>query len=203
MKASVPTGHILRTKAYKMKLRFIASILIFISAYSPLSIIFLIQDFDTHNMTLKHPVLIWQIIGVSLLSCIIVWAAVYFIKGSRPPVTIKKVSNRSGELINYSIPYMISFFVMDLGNTKLLLSFLFFMIIMFVITLKTHNIFVNPILACMGYNLYDVTYERDGNECEDFFLIKTKGQRLTNGESCRIVELSEQLYLVTERNPEV
>ena len=186
-----------------MKLRFLSSVLIFISAYSPLSIIFLIQDFDTQKKNLEHPGVLWPIIGVSVLSCIIVWVAVYFIKDSRPPVIIKKVSNRSGELINYSIPYMISFFVMDLGDTKLLLSFLFFMIIMFIITLKTHNIFINPILACMGYNLYDVTYERDGQEYEEFFLIKTKGERLRNGENCRIMELSEQLYLVTDRNPKV
>lgn len=186
-----------------MKLRFLSSVLIFISAYSPLSIIFLIQDFDTQKKSLEHPGVLWPIIWVSVLSCIIVWVAVSFIKDSRPPVTIKKVSNRSGELINYSIPYMISFFVMDLGDTKLLLSFLFFMIIMFIITLKTHNIFINPILACMGYNLYDVTYERDGKEYEEFFLIKTKGERLRDGESCRIMELSEQLYLVTDRNPKV
>ncbi len=186
-----------------MKLRLLPSILIFLSAYSPLSIIFLIQDVDIENKCLMHPGILWPIIAVSILSCLIVWVAVFFIKGSRPPVAIKKVSNRSGELINYSIPYMISFFVMDLGDTKLLLSFLFFMIIMFVITLKTHNIFINPILACMGYNLYDVRYERDGKEFEDFFLIKTKGERLIDGESCRIVELSEQLYLVTDRNPEV
>lgn len=186
-----------------MKLRILSSILIFISAYSPLSIIFLIQDYNIQTKKLEHPGLLWTIIGISVLSCVMVWAAVYFIKGSHPPITIKKVSNRSGELINYSIPYMISFFVMDLGDTKLLFSFLFFMIIMFVITMKTHNIFLNPILACMGYNLYDVRYERDGKEYEDFFLIKTKGQRLMDGERCRIVELSEQLYIVTDRNPEV
>ncbi len=184
-----------------MKLRPLSSVLIFISAYSPLSIIFVIQDIDLENKSLKHPEVLWPIIGVSVLSCIIVWAAVSLIKNANPPVTIKQVSNRSGELINYSIPYMISFFVMDLGDTKLLLSFGFFMVIMFWMTLKTHNIFINPILACMGYNLYDVRYERDNKEYEDFFIIK--GERLTSGERCRIVEVSEQLYLVTDRNPKV
>jgi hypothetical protein len=96
---------------------------------------------------------------------------------------------------------MISFFVMDLGDTKLLLSFGFFMFIMYWLTLKTHNIFINPILACMGYNLYDVKYEKDGKEYEDFFLVK--GNRMKSGENCRIIEFSEQLYFVTERNPEV
>jgi hypothetical protein len=96
---------------------------------------------------------------------------------------------------------MISFFVMDLGDLKLVISFGFFMLIMFWITLKTHNIFINPILACMGYNLYEVRYEQNHTECENFFLVK--GNRLQKNDECRIVEISEQLYLVTDRDPGV
>jgi len=96
---------------------------------------------------------------------------------------------------------MISFFVMDLGNKQMLYSFLFFMLIMYWLTLKTHNIFVNPILAVLGYNLYKVTYERNNFEYEDTFIVK--GERLLSGDICRVAELSEQLYLVTDRNLEV
>ena len=159
------------------------------------------SDFDYKKCELKHPATICAIIGVCAVSCILVWASVHFVKTSDTPVLIKKVSNRSGELVNYSIPYMISFFAMDLDDTKMLLSFGFFMLIMYWMTLKTHNIFVNPILACLGYNLYDVCYIRDKKECESFFLVK--GNRLCPDELCRCLELSEQLYLVTERNPEV
>ena len=183
-----------------MKLRFLPSILLFLSAYSPLSIIFLIQDYDFLNNTLKHPEIVWPILGISVISCILMWASVHFLKVSTPPITIESVSIRSGELINYSIPYMISFFVMDLGSTNLLLSFGFFMGIMYLLTLKTHNIFINPILAVMGYNLYDVHYKKNGREYEHFFLVK--GERLGKSERCRIAELSEQLFLVTERNLE-
>ena len=184
-----------------MKLRLLSSVLIFISAYSPLSVIFLIQDYDSKTKTLGHPAIVYSILGVSLLSCLLVWLAVRSVKSSSPPVEVVSVSNRSGELINYSIPYMISFFVMDLEDTSLLISFGFFMVVMYWLTLKTHNIFVNPILASLGYNLYDVKYSLDGREHEDFFLIK--GSRLRKGEHCRLVELSEHLSLVTDRNPEV
>ena len=85
--------------------------------------------------------------------------------------------------------------------TKLLrlVSFGFFMFIMYVLTLKTHNIFINPILAVIGYNIYDVKFDKNGRELQAYFLIK--GDRLKKTETCRIVELSEHLYLVTERNP--
>lgn len=184
-----------------MKLRFFSSLLIFLSAYSPLSIIFLIQDFDISAKEVIHPWVVWPIVGLSLLSCVLLWVAIGSLKSSSPPITVASVSNRSGELINYSIPYMISFFVMDLGDIKMLLSFGFFMVIMYFLTMKTHNVFINPVLAVMGYNLYDVHYERDGNELEDFFLVK--GGRLLSQERCRIAEVSEQLYVVTERNPQV
>lgn len=184
-----------------MKLRIWSSLLIFLSAYSPLSIIFFIQDIDYVTLELKHPATIYAILGISFVSCILIWASVSFIKTSEAPVVVKKVSNRSGELVNYSIPYMISFFAMDLADTKMLFSFGFFMLIMYWMTMKTHNIFVNPILACLGYNLYDVTYVRGTKEYESFFLVK--GSRLCPDELCRCVELSEQLFLVTERNPEV
>lgn len=182
-----------------MKLRAWSSVFIFISAYFPLAIIFAIQDFDSKSSNFSHPVIVYTVLAISAVSCLIVWLSVSHIKVSSPPVEIRSVSNRSGELVNYSIPYMISFFVMDLGKTKLLVSFGFFMLIMYWLTLKTHNIFVNPVLALLGYNLYDVKYIKNGQEFEDFFLIK--GSRLRPGESCRIVELSEKLLLVTERIP--
>jgi len=182
-----------------MKLKILPSILIFLSAYSPLSIIFLIQDLNWKLKTVEHPCIIYPILGVSLLSVVLIWATVKFIKVSTPPVKVVSVSNKSGELINYSIPYMISFFVMDLSQTKLLVSFGFFMFIMYVLTLKTHNIFINPILAVIGYNIYDVKFDKNGRELQAYFLIK--GDRLKKTETCRIVELSEHLYLVTERNP--
>jgi len=180
-----------------LRLRFLSSILIFISAYSPLSIIFLIQDFDTKTHRLQNPWLVLGILLVALLSCLAVWASVSQTQVSTPPVSIVRVSNKSGELINYSIPYMVSFFVEDLTNTKVLVSFAFFMLIMYWMTLKTHNIFINPMLAVMGYNIYDVQYKRDGRELQDFFLIK--GPRLNKDETCRIAGLSERLFLVTER----
>ena len=53
----------------------------------------------------------------------------------------------------------------------------------------------------MGYNLYDVVYEKNGEEYEDFFLIHSGRPR--KGDYCRITEISENLFLVTEINPEL
>jgi hypothetical protein len=184
-----------------MKLRLFSSVIIFLSAYSPLAVIFCIQSFDFKNQQLMHPLVIWPILGLAVISCIILWATVKLPKVSSAPVTIKSVSNKSSELVSYTIPYMVSFFVIEHWNAQLLVSFAFFMFIMFWLTLKTHTIFNNPILAMMGYNIFDVHYEKNGREYQDYLL--AKGGRLITNEQCRIVEISEQLYLVTQRNPEV
>jgi hypothetical protein len=182
-----------------MKLRIIPSILIFISAYSPLSVILALQDWDYPKLALKHPKIVAFLIFASILSCLAIWFSVRFLKSSSPPVTILKVSNQSGELINYSIPYMISFFIMDFDNIPVMCSFFFFMSIMWWMTVKTHNIFINPILACMGYNLYTVNYKISDIETEHEATFLVCGSRLWRGERCRISELSEQLFLITER----
>lgn len=190
-----------------MKLRVLSSILIFLSAYSPLSIIFLIQNFDCETNKLMHPEIVCSILLLSILSVVMTLVAVKGHGNSSPSVKIESVSNRSRELINYSIPYMISFFVMaitivmGLSNPKLLIIFGFFMLLMYIITVKTHNVFINPILALWGYNMYGVKYKRDKEDFQSIFLIK--GDRLKKGEECRIVELSEHICLVTERNPKV
>lgn len=184
-----------------MKLRLISSIFIFLSAYSPLAIILAIQDFNFDTWKFEHDLIVFSLLGVAVLSCVVVIVAVNCIKTSSPPVNVIDISNRSGELVNYSIPYMISFFVMDLDNTNLLLSFLFFMLMMFILTLKTHNIFINPILAIVGYNLYEVTYQRNNKQYQDFCLVKSP--RLMVNEQCRMIEVSEKLFIITERNPKV
>lgn len=182
-----------------MKLRLLPSILIFVSAYSPLSVILALQDWDYPKVALKHPAIVCSLLIIATISCLLVWLSVFTLKSSAPPVTILKVSNQSGELVNYSIPYMISFFVMDLDNIPVISSFLFFMAVMWWMTVKTHNIFINPILACLGYNLYTVCYNTSNSEteCEAIFLVC--GDRLRVGERCQKMEISEQLFLVTER----
>lgn len=184
-----------------MNLRFLSALLIFFSAYSPLAIIFLIQDFDFLVCKLRHPTLVVSIGIIALVSCMILYFAVNSLKTSSSPIQINSVKNRSGELINYSIPYIVSFFAVDLDNQNMMLSFMFFMALMFWLTYKTHNIFINPILIMMGYGLYDVSYSKNGRDCSSLMLIKHSPP--IKGDRCRIIEISRQFYLVTEINPEV
>ena len=156
-----------------MKLKIVPSILIFMSVYTPLTIIFLTQDFDWQSKKILHPEIMYPILGVIFISLIFffIWIILKSIKVSTPPVKVISVYKKSNAIINYSIPYKISFFLIDL------------------------------FLAVIGYKVNDVKYKKDNRGFKSFFFIK--GGRLKKGESCRIVELSKNIFLVTERNPKV
>ena len=177
-----------------MKLRRIPSILIFISGYSPLAIIFLIRDFDWKTKWFSHPIMMCVIMTTIFISIAITSLSLKCSKSSKPPVKIISVLNRSEKLVIYTMPYMLVFFVVDLSKTKFLLSFIFFMLIMYILTIRTHIIFNNPLFAIIGYNLYDVKYQRDNKEFQSFFIVK--GKRLEKDKSYRIIEISESLFLV-------
>lgn len=61
-----------------------------------------------------------------LLACTDVLVAANKIE-SGIPEKISKVSNKSGDMFTYTIPYMISFFNFNLGDWKMLLSLFVFM----------------------------------------------------------------------------
>lgn len=141
-----------------LKIKLWASPIIFISSYSPLGIILVIKDYDFRNHSFNNPSVSWGILIASLFSVIMLLVAIGGIRFGED-ILIRRVSNRSNELVNYTIPYMLSFFGFDLGKWQDMISFGIFMVLMFVLTIRTQSLFINPILAIIGYGLYDVEFE--------------------------------------------
>lgn len=186
-----------------MKPRIGTSLLIFISSYSPLALILLIRDLRPVDAWYRawpaHPVTAFLLIGVAVAS---VWLLLVAMRAIRhgSAVVIASVSNQSGELVNYSIPYMISFFGFGLGDLKEVAAFAVFLALMFVLTVRTQNIFINPILALRGYGLYDVEYGEGGESRQATFLSKLE---LKREQAYRVRRINRFLYVVTEEDPTV
>ena len=156
-----------------MKIWFPTSILLFISAYSPLMLILAVKDWDFERTNyFKHPITIFIILGLAIFSILLLFWSFSRLKRGNMPVTIISVKNRSADLINYTIPYIVSFFSFDLSKMEDVISLLIFLILMFVLTLKSKSVFLNPILLCKGYNLYDIEYSFDGNKSSQILLSK-------------------------------
>ena len=180
-----------------MKLRFLSSLLMFVSSYFPLALIFIIKDLDDATFLPKHPITAAMIAILVLIACGTALRAVRSIE-SGILVTITKVSNKSGDMFTYTIPYMISFYNFNLGDWKTLLSLFVFMSLMFALSYRTQNVFINPLLALAGYGLYDCQFKGSNREVQGFVISRHEFQL---GDACVVEQLSNFLYFVSSVQP--
>jgi len=180
-----------------MKLRFAAALLLFLSAYFPLALIFIIKDLDEQTWLPSHPVTAAAVAVVALLSCVAVLVAARRIHGGLP-VRVTRVANKSGDMFTYTIPYMISFYNFNLGDWKTLLSLFVFMTLMFALAYRTQNVFVNPVMALAGYGLYDCQFVDGARENQGLLLAR---HEFHGGDTCVVQKLSGFLYFVTDVRP--
>lgn len=179
-----------------MKPKLLTATLLFISAYSPLFLILAVKDFDFYcSLRFNHPIGISILLGISVLSVILLFATIGSIKRGNMPVKIKVVKNRSVDLINYTIPYIVSFFGFDLSKVEDIISLSIFLLLLLLLTVKSKSVFMNPILLLAGYNLYDLEYEFDGKPLSTIVISK---HEMKPGERYYIRSLTRFLYFVTE-----
>ena len=182
-----------------LQLRFWASLLIFVSGYAPLLVILAIKDLrsvDAYPVP-QHPWLFALLLGLSVVSIVLVLGAVRTIK-SGLHVEVTKASNKSGEMFGYTIPYVLSFVRLDLGDWQTLLSLFIFLAMMFVVAYRTQTVFVNPVLAVAGYMLIDCTFTRSGQETQAMVITRVP---IKIGSQYTFERLSHYLYAAAEPPP--
>ena len=172
-----------------------ASLLLFLSAYAPLLLILVIKDYDPQQFCWlpQHPLFSAAILLIAIGSCIGILHAVRDIQ-SGLSVEVTKASNKSGEMFGYTIPYMVSFLRIDLGDWQTLLSLFIFLAMLFVVAYRTQTVFVNPVLALAGYMLIDCTFKRGATETQALVITKAP---LKIGESYVIERVSHYLYIAS------
>lgn len=179
-----------------LRLRPWAALLMFVSAYAPLLIILIIKDYDSKPLSLlpRHPLLCLGFLVVAVLSCIgVLWSVTQIRSGLSVEVT--KAANKSGEMFGYTIPYMLSFMRIDLGDWQTLLSLFIFLGMMFVVAYRTQTVFVNPVLALAGYMLIDCTFKRGVVETQAMVITRTP---IKIGDTYILERLSYYLYAVAQ-----
>lgn len=180
-----------------MKPKIFTAVLLFISAYSPLFLILAVKDFDfktTHQ--LNHPLPVYIMLGIAVLSVILLFVTVATIKRGNMCVEVVSVKNRSVDLINYTIPYMLSFFGIDLSKPADIISISIFLLIMLLLTITSKSVFINPILALANYGLYDLEYKYDNKNFSTVIICK---HELHTGDYYYIRSLTRFLYFVAEQ----
>ncbi|MBZ8141308.1 hypothetical protein CLD22_15555 [Rubrivivax gelatinosus] len=102
-------------------------------------------------------------------------------------------------MFGYTIPYVLSFVRIDLGEWQTLVSLVIFLGMMFAVAYRTQTVFVNPILAVAGYMLIDCTFKRAGTETQAMIITPVP---LKIGAFYTIERLSHYLYVAAELQEE-
>jgi len=176
------------------------SVLIFLSAYFPLFLILGAKDFDFDvNKWLRHPIPILVLVTISGLSIPLLYLIMYQMPRGNMRVTVKGVKDRSIDIINYTIPYMIGFFGVDLSKTADAIGVVVFLLILLMLMVNSKTVFLNPMLTMVGYHLYDVDYEFDGVAHSSVVLSRND---IKVNQRYYLLSLTRFLYFVREETGE-
>jgi len=194
----------------------IPSIAIFISGYTPLFLIMMIKDmtrfrwgtylFDSTTLGYEKIIyptgfyfnnlsVVWGLGIVSVISLLMLWYVLKNITSNPFEITITKAKSRSSEVVNYTIPYMISFVAFDLSKWQDLLSLIIFLGILCLLSIRSQSIFINPILAALGYGLYDCSYT-ENNKDKECVMLSPKD--LTKNDSVKYKKLNNYMGIINK-----
>lgn len=157
-----------------MQLRIIFAVAIYLGSYLPLSLILLAQDLDVAvikegfcsidslvqfgcKIPLKNPIWSLSVVAVCMAGLIATVFALH-IMPARVRIEVVESKHIPADLINYVIPYVVSFMSLDYEQGPKLLGFGVFLLWILWITYKSGQIVMNPVLAVLGWKLYEIKY---------------------------------------------
>ncbi|APX70399.1 hypothetical protein BKD03_14495 [Brucella sp. 09RB8471] len=197
-----------------MQLRLWAAIVIFAGSYFPLSLILLAQDFEykylTHDFCVEvfnaptqcalpfyNPKISLSIFIFCALS-LLVTLLIFRLAKSKRKITIIKTKYVPTELMNYTLPYIVSFMGVGYSERSKFVGMVVFLIWLFWITYKSGQLIMNPILIVLNWRLYDVTFKHDGESSEHDCLVLADGE-LNAGDKVRFGNIQEVMVVRKER----
>lgn len=153
--------------------------MVFLASYLPLSAILLAQDFrfeligkpwcdpfasgtscelpfSNGGFSITIFLVCLTCLGVSL-------TAIQSAKAKRS-ITIISAKHSPAELINYSIPYVVSFMSIGYDDTGKFIGLIIFLAWMFWLSHMSGQIVLNPVLIAFGWRFYEITYTHAGNK---------------------------------------
>lgn len=177
-----------------MKLRLIASFVLFIGSYLPLSLILLAQDFrydlldSSICLNLSDPKCVLPlrntyfsvpIFFVCLLCFCISLLSLKSVE-VKTPIDVDSVEYVPAELMSYTLPYVVSFMSLDYQETGKFVGLLVFLAWIFLITYRSGQLILNPLLIVFGWRLYQVKYKYAGGESLHSARVLSNVQLLAN-----------------------
>jgi hypothetical protein len=157
-----------------MQLKKTSAFALYIGSYLPLGFILFVQDLDpealkaglcrpsnwsikSFHFPLLHP---WWSFGTVGLGIICFLVTLWTLRSVSTPNRIQVVEAKHipADLINYAMPYIVSFMGIDFASPMKMLGFAVFFLWIFWITYRSGQIIMNPILIVFGWRLFEIKY---------------------------------------------
>jgi hypothetical protein len=152
---------------------------IFLGSYLPLSLILLAQNFDYASVTrpfcwnwtadcvmpFRNPTFALGIF-FGCIVCFAITLAILAMVTPKREIIVRQAKYIPADLMNYVLPYVVSFMSIDYQETGKFIGLLIFLAWMFWITFKSGQIIFNPLLIVFGWRLYDISYNFPGDNTE-------------------------------------
>lgn len=163
-----------------MQLWIPSALAIYLASYLPLSVILMAQDIDlsavSHGVCAVSEVRNWNcaspllhpVASSSLVLlcgvCMLISLFALKIIPTKTKIIALESKHIPADLINYVVPYILSFVSLSFDDKTKMIGFLIFLAWIFWITFKSGQIVMNPVLAVLGWKLYEVKYSYAGSK---------------------------------------
>lgn len=162
-----------------MQFRLASALLVFLGSYFPLALILAIQDvpsawwqrplctaaaFAEGKCDFSPFTNPWLSITSLCLTSAAIGLTTFSLSSVRFPFTVQVRSVKAipNDLINYTFPYLVSFAGISYADTPKLLGFGIFLTWMFLISYKSGQVLMNPLLIAFNWRLYEAEIAING-----------------------------------------
>lgn len=170
-----------------MKLKSWFKIILFVSSYFPLLIIFSIKYWDYFNHIFSYIML-----ATSCISCSLTFYMIHQANSiSGKAYKIVSIDSQASEALNYLYAYVIPFLSFSLDNKSEIASICIFIFITAIIYIKSNLLYINPFLNLLGYNSLKVNLENRSV----YVISKQNLFNIRNQDIINIIHINGNLYL--------
>jgi len=162
----------------------ITRLLLFLSSYFPLSLIFFVILVQDH----RHVAIGILLVGAGGL----LWMLLYLRKAQKLGGIQLKIAGfhrRDAEAMGYIVTYIIPFLVIPFHGWKEGIALSIFFVVLGILYVNSNMIHINPMLNLFGYHLYEITTEDGGVHS----LLARRSIR--HQETIKVVKLGDEILL--------
>ncbi|HEV2857647.1 MAG TPA: hypothetical protein VGW80_04505 [Solirubrobacterales bacterium] len=125
--------------------------LLFLSSYTPVFLILALTEYGVSCVLflLSIALLIAGVLGVALFAAVAS-------RRTRQRMTVVDIEARDADLAGYLVGYLLPFVGIGADNWRDVAAFVLFFVFLGIVYVNSRMIYVNPILALLGYHLYEV-----------------------------------------------